>query len=281
MGAIVDCEQIREMLDAYALGAADPGDAAAVEEHVADCVRCWDELSTGQQTAALLALTVHIEAAPSRLGERIIAQAQRERSARAEGPGFWQRFRIPWPATAGALGIASLAALAVSAFLGLQVQDLRDKNGDLETQLSASTASLQAQVSNASKQLSDQQSIFTVLADDKRQEVDVVPPAGTGVSDAYYTWSPDKHKGFLLCEGLPALVAGTVFELWVVTKNSAAEKKATPMASFDSTDGNCQVTMDFANLTGTPTGIGISVEQAPMNASKHSPWLLYGDLASN
>jgi negative regulator of sigma E activity len=282
MGTMMDCEQIREMLDAYALGASDPGDATVVEEHVADCVRCWDELSTGQQTAALLALTVHIEEAPPKLGERIIAQAQRERSVRAEGPSFWQRFRIPWPATAGALGIASLAALAVSAFLGLQVQDLQDKNGDLQTQLSASTASLQEQVSNTSKQLSDQQSIFTVLADDKRQEVDVVPQNGNGASEAYYTWSPEKQKGFVLCQGLPALIAGTVFELWVVTKTSAtAQVKANPMASFDSTDGNCQITMDFANLTGTPTGVGISVEKAPMNASQHAPWLLYGSLAAN
>jgi hypothetical protein len=281
MGTLMDCEQIREMLDAYALGASDPGDGAAVEEHVADCVRCWDELSKGQQTAALLALTVHIEEAPPRLGERIISQAQRERSIRAEGPGFWKRLRVPWPATAGALGIASLAALAVSAFFGIQLQDLRDKNGDLQTQLSASTASLQEQVSNANKQLSDQQSIFTVLADNSRQEVNVEPPSGTGVSEAYYTWSPDKHKGFLLCQGLPALVAGTVFELWVVTKNSSAQKKATPMTSFDSSNGNCQVTMDFAELTGTPTGLGISVETAPMNASQHAPWLLYGSLASN
>jgi hypothetical protein len=137
-------------------------------------------------------------------------------------------------------------------------------------------------VSNASKQLSDQQSIFTVLADDKRQEVDVVPQSASGASEAYYTWSAEKQKGFLLCQGLPALIAGTVFELWVVTKTSAtAQGKATPMASFDSTDGNCQVTMDVANVTGTPTGIGISVEKAPMNASQHAPWLLYGALASN
>ncbi len=281
MGALMSCEQIREMLDAYALGAADPEDTSAVESHIADCVRCWDELSTSQQTAALLALTVPIQEAPLRLRDRVMAQAQRERSAGPPKPRFWERLRLSWPATAGALGVASLAALVVSAFLGMQVQDLRDKNNDLETQMSASTASLQAQVSNTSKQLSDQQSIFTVLADDKRQEVDVMPQGGTGSSEAYYIWSTEKAKGFLLCEGLPALVAGTVFELWVVTKNGSSESKSVPMTSFDSTDGNCQITMDFAQLTGTPTGIGITVEQAPMTATKHSPWLLYGTLSSN
>jgi hypothetical protein len=275
----MDCEQVRELLDAYALGAADPPDAAVVEEHVADCVRCWDELSKGQQTAALLALTVHMEEAPARLGERIIAQAQRERSPGSKSPGIWSRFRMPWPATAGALGVASLAALAVSAFLGFRVQDLSNKNSDLQTQLLSSTSQIQQQLQTTSKQLSDQQSIFTVLADDHRVQVPVTNPAG-GAAEAYYTWSPLKHKGFLLCEGLPALVAGTMFELWVVTKNGSAQK-ANPMQAFDSSNGTCQVTMDYSALSGTPAGIGISVEKAPMSGSQHASWLLYGNLASN
>lgn len=280
MGTLMDCEQVRELLDAYALGAADPADAAVVEEHVADCVRCWGELSKGEQTAALLALTVHIEEAPPRLGERIIARAQRERPPDSKSPGIWSRLRVPWPATAGALGVASLAALVVSAFFGLQVQDLRSKNSDLQTQLTSSTASLQDQVSNANKRLSDQQSIFTVLADDHRVQVPVTNPAGTGAAKAFYTWSPAQHEGFVLCEGLPALVAGTMFELWVVTKSGSAQK-ANPMQAFDSSNGACQVTMNYSSLSGTPTGVGITVEKAPMSATQHASWLLYGSLASN
>jgi Anti-sigma-K factor rskA/Putative zinc-finger len=280
MGTLMDCEQVRELLDAYALGAADPADAAVVEEHVADCVRCWDELSKGQQTAALLALTVHMEEAPARLGERIIARAQRERSPDSKSPGIWSRLRLPWPATAVALGVASLAALVVSAFFGLQVQDLRNKNSDLQTQLASSTSQIQQQLQTTSRQLADQQSIFTVLADDHRVQVPVTNPAGSGAADAYYTWSPAQHKGFLLCEGLPALVAGTMFELWVVTKSGSAQK-ANPMQSFDSSNGACQVTMDYSALSGTPAGIGITVENAPMSASQHASWLLYGNLATN
>ena len=93
---MTSCEQVRELLDAYALGASEPSEAKIVEEHVADCVRCWDELSTGQRTAALIALTVRIEEAPSRLGQRIIAQAQRERTPKPERSPFWQRLKT-WP----------------------------------------------------------------------------------------------------------------------------------------------------------------------------------------
>jgi hypothetical protein len=159
------------------------------------------------------------------------------------------------------------------------VQDLRNKNSDLETQIASSTSQIQQQLQTTSKQLSDQQSIFTVLADDHRVQVPVTNLAG-GVADAYYTWSPAQHKGFLLCEGLPALVAGTMFELWVVTKSGSAQK-ANPMQSFDSSNGACQVTMDYSSLSGTAMGVGITVEKAPMSGSQHASWLLYGNLASN
>jgi anti-sigma factor RsiW len=42
---LINCEQVQEMLDAYALGAAEAADASAIEEHVGDCVRCWEELT--------------------------------------------------------------------------------------------------------------------------------------------------------------------------------------------------------------------------------------------
>jgi len=58
---MMDCEQIAEMLDAYALGAADAKEAAAIEGHVADCVRCWASLGEAQRTAASLALSTALQ----------------------------------------------------------------------------------------------------------------------------------------------------------------------------------------------------------------------------
>jgi hypothetical protein len=272
----MDCEQVRELLDAYALGATEPGDAKAVEEHVADCVRCWDELSTGQRTAALIALTVPIEQAPARLEQRIIAQAQRERSPKLERAPFWQRLRT-WPAAAGALSAASLAALSVSAFLGFQVQDLHNQNSDLQAQLSSTTTTLQQQLADTNNQLADQRSISTILSDDTRKQIDMSPPGGNGIAEAYYTWSPDSRKGFMVCDNLPSLKPGEVYQVWVVTDSS----QSVPMATFTSTDGTCQATMDFAavSLTGRPTGIGVTAEDAPGGATQPTgPWLLYAHL---
>lgn len=272
----MDCEQIRELLDAYAVGALEPGDIKFVEEHVADCVRCWDELSTGQRTAALIALTVPIEQAPARLGQRIIAQAQRERSQKPERAPFWQRLR-GWPAAAGVLGTASVAALSVSAFLGMQMQDLRDENNSLEAQLGSVTATLQGQLADTNEQLADQQSISAVLSDDSHKQVDVEPPGGRGIAQAYYTWSPDSRKGFMICENLPVLEPNEVYQVWVVT---ATDQKV-PMTTISMENGTCQATMDFAavTFTGRLIGIGVTAEDAPGGTTQPSgPWLLYAKL---
>ena len=270
---MIDCEHVRELLDAYALGATEPADSKAVEEHVADCVRCWDELSTGQHTAALIALTVPIAQAPPRLEQRIMARAQRERSPKLERAPFWQRLRT-WPAAAGVLGVASVTALSVSAVLGFQVQDLRDQNSDLEAQLSSTTTALSKQLADTNEQLAEQRSISTVLSDDAHEQIAISPPGGNGIAEAYYTWSSESHKGFLICDNLPALNPGDVYQVWVVTDSN----QTVPMATFSSTDGTCQATMDFSTVSfaGHLTGIGLTAEDSPGATTQPTgPWLLY------
>jgi anti-sigma factor RsiW len=271
-----ECEGIRDMLDAYALGATEAYEAKMIEEHVADCVRCWDELSKGQRTAALIALTAPIEVASPKLGERIIARAQRERFPREERSTIWGRLRT-WPAAAGALGAASVAAFMVTGFLGMQVHDLHDKNDSLEAQLGSTTTALQKQLAETNEQLADQRSISAVLSDDHRIQVDVTAPGGNSTAEAFYTWSPDAHKGFMICDNLPSLPADKVYQVWVITDAD----QSIPMATFTSTDGTCQATMDYAGVTfeGHPTGIGVTAEQAPgATLTPHTPWLLYAHL---
>ncbi len=65
------CEQVRDLLDAYALGAAEADEANALEEHVADCVRCWSSLNEAQRAAASIALSTVLLRAPDMKLERI------------------------------------------------------------------------------------------------------------------------------------------------------------------------------------------------------------------
>jgi anti-sigma factor RsiW len=73
----MDCEQVKELLDAYALGAAEPEEAAALEEHMEDCARCWHSLSEAQRAAAAIALSANLCRAPESLRRNILAEVER------------------------------------------------------------------------------------------------------------------------------------------------------------------------------------------------------------
>lgn len=269
----MDCDEIRELLDAYALGASESGEVKAIEEHVADCVRCWDELSAAQATAALLALSVPIEPAPEHLERKIMAQAQREAAPATERKSFWRRWGLnAWPATAGAFGAVSVVALALSGLLLLRVQDVQSKNSDLETQIQAATFAFQKTSELTNNQQAENETVFSILSDGEHQEVEM-KSAGDSASQAYYTWSPSKQMGVVICEDMPALQAGEVYEVWFQVNGEDHAVKP-----FISDDGGCQVTMDLAGLHGNPDGIGITVESAPgATVGPSKPWLMWGE----
>ena len=120
-----DCHEVMDILDAYALGAVGRGEARVLERHVADCIRCWEELNKAQRTAALLALSIPMTEAPSHLGERIMDAAQGKGQETGFATGIFQRLRFTPPVAAGALGCAALAALAFTALMQFQMGDLR------------------------------------------------------------------------------------------------------------------------------------------------------------
>lgn len=272
----MDCEQIRELLDGYALGAADSNESRLIEVHVADCVRCWEELSVSQATAALLALSVRIETPLAQLEQRILSQAQREMARKPERPPFWKRFALsPWPATAGAFGAVSIVALAISGMLLFEVRDMRDENDNLQTQIQAAAFNFQQTSALTSNQLAEQEAIFSILSDSDRKELEM-KPRGDSVSQAYYTWSSQKGMGAVLCDGLPALDPGKVYMIWL--KMGAEDQ---PLRPFIPSDGKCQVTMDLSFLRDAPDGIGITIEDAPGDtATPNKPWFMYGEFPS-
>ena len=74
---MMDCEQVKELLDAYVLGAAEPEEAAALEEHMEDCARCWPTFNEAQRAAAAIALSANLCRAPESLRRNILAEVER------------------------------------------------------------------------------------------------------------------------------------------------------------------------------------------------------------
>ncbi len=68
---MMGCKEVSELLDAYALGAAEADEANAVEKHVGECLRCWSYLSETQRAAAAIALATVLQQAPDMKLERM------------------------------------------------------------------------------------------------------------------------------------------------------------------------------------------------------------------
>ncbi|MDO8614667.1 MAG: anti-sigma factor [Dehalococcoidia bacterium] len=256
----MNCAEVGEILDAYALGAAEKAEADSVERHISDCVRCWEELNRAQRATALLALAIPMRQAPQRVQESILAQIAREgRPASGGGPGLLQRFRLNWQMAAGALGAAGVAALAFAAFLQMQVSDLRDERSDLAGQVQAADAAVQ-----------QQQQLLAVLTASDAQQVTMKGDSLNSDASVVYNWSRAARKGFLACNGLPPLAEDQVYQVWFSWDDTAQS-----LGTFRSGDGTCQLPMDLKLVQSPPKGIGVTAEQAGGSEQPSSKWLLY------
>ena len=240
----MDCGQVSELLDAYALGAADAAEAAAIEEHVADCVRCWSSLDEAQRVAASLALSTALQKAPPSLRSRVLAGTERRR--RPALPPFPKRLHGLWPAATGVLAAGAVAALAFALVLQAEVNDLR---GDRDR--------LASDVQNAGGVLEEQRQLMAVLAAPDAQQINLQPADASSEALAVYYWSRSTRTGALLSNNLPPLREGQLYHAWLLTSG-----KVYDAGSFEAWNGVGQLSMDIKDVPGRPVGIGVSIEDA-------------------
>jgi hypothetical protein len=229
------------MLDAYALGAANAKEAAAIEKHVADCVRCWASLDEAQRTAASLALSTALQKAPPSLRGRVLAVSERQRRLPSFGRARWL-----WPAATGALAAGGAAALAFALVLQAEVSDLRDDRDRLTDE-----------VRDAGAVLDEQRSLMAVLSAPDVSQLNLEPAEQGSEAQAVYYWSRSSRNGALLSSNLPPLSEGRVYRVWVLTAHEVYD-----VGSFESWNGVGQLSMDMKDVSGRPAGIGVSVEDA-------------------
>ncbi|TMF06554.1 MAG: hypothetical protein E6I38_10260 [Chloroflexi bacterium] len=254
-GLDAGCREVTELVDAYALGALDHGEAGALQRHLSDCARCREELSKSQRTAALLALSVRIEEAPSGLRDRIVARAEREG---AEVPP-WRRLIPSRRTSTRTLAFGGVAALVFAVFLQAQLSNLRGDKDELRDQLSVT-----------SSELEQQRQIVAVLSASDTQKVAMEPASLRSQAESVYNWSQNNAAGFVVCRNFPALSRGRVYQVWLVTGD-----RAEPVATFLPQDGSCQIPMDMSRMNWRPEGIAISVEPASGSSRPTKPFFSY------
>lgn len=241
---MTDCHEIGELLDAYALGAVDPQDVGPIEEHLAECLPCWEHLTEIQKSAALLALAVPLEEPCEGLRHRILAQAQAESASAGNGRKFPDIGRRAMPLGFGVLAAGAIAALAWAFVLQNEAEDLRSDYNSLQEQ------------AMVSQRLLSQERELTTLA--LTGDIQTTMLQASGLPTAlmgHYMWSPSSNLGALVCDKMGPAPEGMIYQLWFVYDDEFLDG-----GTFHVVEGIAHHTVDLSKLPATPLSLSVTME---------------------
>ncbi len=260
------CEEVREALDAYALGALTPEEARAVEEHVAGCSDCRKLLDEANHVASLLPFGVPLWNPNPQVRQRILSSA--EHWAEARQATLRSRLaKAALPIAASLLLAFAIGSLIWSYSLQSRVNDLDDDVGGVQRQvqfvgsrqaeISTSLVSMDQQFEDYNSLLGEQSTIFTTLTAPDVRTVQLWSKNQDVKAKGAYFYSPQNGTGGLTCTNLPSLAEGKVYHLWFFH-----EGKAYSGGSFYSWNGVGLHGVDLAQqgLHGPFSGYGVSIE---------------------
>ena len=228
------CDDVRDLLAAYALDAVDVDERDRLDDHLASCPACAEELRGYRETAALLALAVPQVEPPADLGARVVAAAGRsDGEQRAERA--WRRPSAGRRPSLLAL-VASLALL-IAVGVALWAASLQ---GQLAEQR-ALAASNEERALRYDRVVAVLQSEGLIV-----RSLESTPVAPNGYGRVYL--DPASGDGMVMVRSLPPLPEGRAYQLWIV--------KA---------DGE-RATCGFLRRT-SPDGDGYTLIQAPLPVS--------------
>ncbi len=240
----MNCDSVRELIDAHALGATEPAERAAIDEHIGGCRDCARSFDEAVAVAGALALAVPLRAPPAELRARVIAAAAAS-PAGADGPqaaparmssvatqtrrsgaispdaapdsGRLLRY-LGRAAVVGALAVG-LGGLGVSGLMMDRVDDIESENSAMASDLAALRAAAAPSGTSAigelSAEMGRQRTALAVLGASDTARLNLqAQPAVEGANASYY-WTPAGATGVLLCTNLAPPPAGMEYRIWM------------------------------------------------------------------
>lgn len=220
----ITCEEVRDNLDAWALGALDSDDAAAIERHVPGCADCTIAADAARETASALALSVPMRAANPTLKARVMASATAPAARPAKSRPSALRY---WPSAAAAVAVIGIGIGA----WGVNAQNELNNLEDSQAVALASASTAESQYATVSTQL--------VMASDANEELTETQDAVTEIvsqpdaarvamqgteratsSSGRYVWSSAVGMGSLVARSLPPIDEDETYCLWLVYESS-------------------------------------------------------------
>jgi hypothetical protein len=229
-----------EMMPAYALGAADAEEAAAIlrafaaQKEGTSSAQSKAELQAYQELAELLLYAPPRAAAPPGLALRLQAQLAAPALSPAPPRRAWN-----WPLVAAIAAAIAAAALLLFNLLAMrEIDTLRMSQASLQQQVAlqathatqaagasatrvvaqeaALAATLAVTLTAQQEQIATQDALLTqlVVGESERYTMTAVQPQSSAVANV--AWLDDENVAVLRAEGFPPLEEGRAYQLWLI-----------------------------------------------------------------
>ena len=239
----MNCQQVDDLAAAYALGAVEPAEEREITQHLASCERPHAEARALIDAAAAVPAQLEPMTATPALRARLMATVAETAQDHRAAPAVRREalvdppLRRPWWQLASPL-VGAVAAVALALAVGL----------------GAWGVSLQQQVAERDMALR------TVAAADVAHRV-------TGSAGSGWLLETDDETVFL-AEGLAALDAGRIYELWLIEPDGSA----LAVGVVDEGDGVVVATLE--TQIGDATVFAVTVEEERVDAPTSDPVLV-------
>lgn len=262
------CDEVREDVEAFVLGALEPQEARSLEAHLAGCDECARRVDAYRTAVDHLAMSVPLYRAPARLKERIMVGIG---AARPAFPHSLVALRW-WAGAAAAVLVAfAVGGITWAVILSSEVRDLREDKrqlaelSELDAEQRSALLRLRGDLITARSEQErlvttlEEQATFLVLALDpdliptELEGTQLAPEAGCS-----YVWSRTQEIGALTCQGLPSTSFSLVYELWV----TLGDETIGVGTFLPRTDGTAQLLVKLpAEVPGGMSRIWVTLEQ--------------------
>ncbi|HEY1011608.1 MAG TPA: anti-sigma factor [Herpetosiphonaceae bacterium] len=260
-------DHVDDLIDLYALGALEPDQHAAVEQHLAQCAACSAEFARSAQVVDLLAWTPPQHDPPAgsyqRLIERINSkEAPQRRPVAAPAAGWGARVRGWLFGSAGLRPALAMALLLLAIGMGGWNLILRSRLGDSEAQVAALRQAVESG-----------QSLATLLGAPGTEVVPLADQDPAGHSGRTQLVVNRQHgAAYLAADGLAPLPAGQDYQLWFITDGGPVSAGVFKVDE----QGRAAFMLAGAPLPADAHAAGITVEPAGGSAQPSQPPFLMG-----
>jgi len=232
----MNCEEVRDNLGAYALGALDAQMRARIAQHVGNCPDCRAELALQQRVAQGLLFATPAHTPPANLKAQLMTKVAASAPARPATKRNWLERLMAWlfgstQTPRWALGAMASLALVVTGLLGFQTYRF---------------AQLNAQYQEA----------VALLADARAQLVHLDGQKVNPNAWATIRYRTDSTVGLMNVGDLPALDEKS-YQLWLVDANGKRDSGAVFMTQ---TNGKASYVVVAPRRFESYVRFGVSIE---------------------